>query len=80
MGAAYVVKAFITVTLVGPILGCLIMQYLATTLGAQQLANTNLIFGIIFLAFVLLVPRGIVPSLRQLGARAVGPARVRTPA
>jgi len=64
-------------TLVGPIIGCLIMQYLATTLGTQQLANTNLIFGIIFLAFVLLVPRGIVPSLRRLGARAVGPARVR---
>jgi len=67
-------------TLVGPIIGCLIMQYLATTLGTQQLANTNLIFGIIFLAFVLLVPRGIVPSLRRLGTRAVGPARVRDPA
>ena len=72
-------------TLVGPIIGCLIMQYLATTLGTQQLANTNLIFGIIFLAFVLLVPRGIVPSLlalgaRALGARAPGPARVHDPA
>jgi branched-chain amino acid transport system permease protein len=64
-------------TLVGPIIGCLIMQYLATTLGTQQLANTNLVSGLIFLAFVLLVPRGIVPSLRRLGARAVGPARVR---
>ena len=61
-------------TLVGPIVGCLIMQYLATELGSQQLANTNLIFGIIFLAFVLLVPRGIVPSLRRLGARHLGPA------
>ncbi len=67
-------------TLLGPIIGCLIMQYLATTLGTQQVANTSLIFGIIFLAFVLLVPRGIVPSLRRLGARAVGPARVREPA
>jgi branched-chain amino acid transport system permease protein len=47
------------------------MQYLATTLGTQQLANTNLIFGIVFLAFVLLVPRGIVPSLRRLGAHAM---------
>jgi ABC-type branched-subunit amino acid transport system permease subunit len=65
-------------TLVGPIIGCLIMQYLATALGTQQLANTNLIFGIIFLAFVLLVPRGIVPSLRRLGA--VGGTRLRHPA
>jgi ABC-type branched-subunit amino acid transport system permease subunit len=56
-------------TLVGPIIGCLIMQYLATALGTQQLANTNLIFGVIFLAFVLLVPRGIVPSLGVLRAR-----------
>jgi urea transport system permease protein len=61
-------------TLVGPIVGCLIMQYLATELGSQQLANTNLIFGIIFLAFVLLVPRGIVPSLRRLGPRRLRPA------
>ena len=67
-------------TLVGPIIGCLIMQYLATTLGTQQLANTNLIFGIIFLGFVLLVPRGIVPSLRRLWPRADAPAAVRDPA
>jgi urea transport system permease protein len=60
-------------TLVGPIIGCLIMQYLATELGTQQMANTSLIFGIIFLAFVLLVPRGIVPSLRRLVARRVRP-------
>jgi urea transport system permease protein len=59
-------------TLVGPIIGCLIMQYLATELGTQQLANTSLIFGIIFLAFVLLVPRGIVPSLTALRTRVLG--------
>jgi branched-chain amino acid transport system permease protein len=63
-------------TLVGPIIGCLIMQYLATELGTQQLANTNLIFGVIFLAFVLLVPRGIVPSLGVLRARLL---RARSP-
>jgi ABC-type branched-subunit amino acid transport system permease subunit len=67
-------------TLLGPIVGCLLMQYLATSLGTQQLANTNLIFGLIFLAFVLLVPRGIVPSLRRLAARAGAPARAREPA
>jgi branched-chain amino acid transport system permease protein len=67
-------------TLVGPIIGCLIMQYLATELGTQQLANTNLIFGLIFLAFVLLVPRGIVPSLRRLGGRRLGAARTPAPA
>ena len=64
-------------TLGGPIIGCLIMQYLATELGTQQLANTSLIFGIIFLAFVLLVPRGIVPSLRAVQTRLFGRSRVR---
>jgi ABC-type branched-subunit amino acid transport system permease subunit len=64
-------------TLVGPIIGCLIMQYLATELGTQQLANTNLIFGIIFLAFVLLVPRGVVPVLATVSARVFGAARSR---
>ena len=64
-------------TLVGPIIGCLILQYLATELGTQQLANTSLIFGIIFLAFVLLVPRGIVPSLGAVRARVFGAARPR---
>jgi branched-chain amino acid transport system permease protein len=62
-------------TLVGPIIGCVIMQYLATRLGTQQLANTSLIFGAIFLAFVLLVPRGLVPSLAWLGGRLRAPAR-----
>ncbi len=60
-------------TLLGPIIGCLIMQYLAALLGTQQLANTNLIFGAIFLTFVLVVPRGIVPSLARLGARLARP-------
>jgi ABC-type branched-subunit amino acid transport system permease subunit len=64
-------------TLVGPIIGCLIMQYLATELGTQQLANTNLIFGIIFLAFVLLVPRGVVPVLATVSARVFGATRSR---
>jgi len=64
-------------TLGGPIIGCLIMQYLATELGTQQLANTSLIFGIIFLAFVLLVPRGVVPALIAVRARLSGAVRAR---
>jgi urea transport system permease protein len=62
-------------TLLGPIIGCLIMQYLTTMFGTQQLANTNLIFGIIFLVFVLLVPRGLVPTLGRLGGQVFGKSR-----
>jgi len=64
-------------TLVGPIIGCLIMQYLTTMFGTQQLANTNLIFGIIFLVCVLLVPRGLVPTLGRLGGQVLGKSRTR---
>jgi ABC-type branched-subunit amino acid transport system permease subunit len=67
-------------TLLGPIIGCLIMQYLTTMFGTQQLANTNLIFGIIFLVFVLLVPRGLVPTLGRLGGQVFGKSRTRNQA
>jgi branched-chain amino acid transport system permease protein len=53
------------------------MQYLTTMFGTQQLANTNLIFGIIFLVFVLLVPRGLVPTLGRLGGQVFGKSRTR---
>jgi branched-chain amino acid transport system permease protein len=64
-------------TLLGPIIGCLIMQYLTTMFGTQQLANTNLIFGIIFLVFVLVVPRGLVPTLGRLGGQVLGKSGTR---
>jgi ABC-type branched-subunit amino acid transport system permease subunit len=53
-------------TLIGPIIGCFALQILATELGAQQLLNTYLIFGMILLAFVLAVPGGIASVLRSL--------------
>jgi len=66
-------------TLIGPILGCIGIQWLTTALGANQpsgtdwwagiTANAPLIFGIILIAFVLLVPRGLVPTLGDWGAR-----------
>jgi branched-chain amino acid transport system permease protein len=66
-------------TLIGPILGCVGIQWLTTALGANQpsgsdwwariTANAPLIFGIILIAFVLLVPRGLVPTLADWGGR-----------
>jgi len=61
-------------TLIGPIVGCIGIQWLTTALGANQpsggsdwwakiFANAPLIFGIILIAFVLLVPKGLVPTL-----------------
>ena len=54
-------------TLVGPIVGCVAIQWLTTQIGTQQTFNANLILGAILVVFVLLVPRGIVPSLGVWG-------------
>ena len=61
-------------TLIGPIIGCIGIQWLTAALGANQpsggsdawskiFANAPLILGIILIAFVLLVPKGLVPTL-----------------
>jgi ABC-type branched-subunit amino acid transport system permease subunit len=53
-------------TLVGPVVGCVAIQWLTTQVGTQQTFNANLVLGAILVVFVLLVPRGIVPSLGDL--------------
>jgi ABC-type branched-subunit amino acid transport system permease subunit len=50
-------------TLVGPVLGAFGLFYLTSWLGTQGVLNNNLVLGIILIVFVLLVPRGIVPTL-----------------
>jgi ABC-type branched-subunit amino acid transport system permease subunit len=54
-------------TLVGPVVGCVAIQWLTTQIGTQQTFNSNLVLGAILVAFVLLVPRGIVPSFISMG-------------
>ena len=56
-------------TLVGPVVGCVAIQWLTMQIGTQQVLNSNLVLGVILVVFVLLVPRGIVPSLGDLGER-----------
>lgn len=53
-------------TLVGPIVGCVLIQWLTSQIGTQQVFNANLVLGGILVVFVLLVPRGIVPTLGDL--------------
>lgn len=50
-------------TLVGPVFGAFGLFYLTSFLGTQGVLNNNLVLGIILIVFVLLVPRGIVPTL-----------------
>jgi ABC-type branched-subunit amino acid transport system permease subunit len=53
-------------TLIGPIVGCVLIQWITSQIGTQQAFNSNLVLGGILVVFVLLVPRGIVPTLGDL--------------
>ena len=56
-------------TLIGPVLGALILFYLTSFLGRQAVVNINLFLGLVLIVFVLVVPKGIVPSFVQLWDR-----------
>ncbi len=65
-------------TLVGPIVGCVLIQYVTTWLGETKFADVNLVLGAILVVIVLFVPKGFVPLARDLLARMA--ARRDTPA
>ena len=77
-------------TLIGPIIGCVGIQWLSAALGANQptgaggwaslLSNAPLVLGAILIAFVLLVPKGLVPTLAEWGRRLMRPRPPREPA
>jgi branched-chain amino acid transport system permease protein len=56
-------------TLLGPVVGCVAIQWLTTQIGTQQTFNSNLVLGAILVVFVLLVPRGVVPSIGMMVER-----------
>ena len=64
-------------TLVGPILGCIALQYLSLWLAEGRfqvggaILDNNLVLGVILMVMVLAVPKGIVPTARDLGLGAV---------
>ncbi len=53
-------------TLVGPIVGVVVLQYLSLKLGETDLINNLIILGAILMVLVLLMPKGIFPSVRDL--------------
>jgi len=66
-------------TLIGPVVGCIAVEWLTTTLGANQTTGTGgladlwnnvpLVLGAILVAFVLLVPKGLVPTVADVVRR-----------
>jgi urea ABC transporter permease protein UrtC len=70
-------------TLVGPVLGAAALGYLKFALGQQTAVDNLLIMGLILVVVVLVLPRGVVPSLMTAFARMsrgrTSPRRRRTP-
>ncbi|WP_315780134.1 MULTISPECIES: branched-chain amino acid ABC transporter permease [unclassified Bradyrhizobium] len=56
-------------TLLGPIIGCVVIEYIVAYIGSQQLLNSNLVLGGVLVIFVLLLPKGMVPTARDLVMR-----------
>ena len=52
-------------TLVGPMLGAVAIQYLIILAGSQSVVDSNLGLGVVLVAFVVLVPQGVVPVIRD---------------
>lgn len=50
-------------TLIGPVLGAFALFYLTSALGTQATINNNLVLGTVLVVFVLVVPKGVVPTL-----------------
>lgn len=51
-------------TLLGPIVGCFLVQALTTWLGGVSQINPEIALGALFVVAVLLIPSGIVPAVR----------------
>jgi ABC-type branched-subunit amino acid transport system permease subunit len=63
-------------TLAGAVAGAFAIQWLTAWLGTSKIADPNIVLGSIFIVFVLIVPRGIQPTLlnwlRPLVTRTAG--------
>ena len=60
-------------TLLGPMLGAVLIQWLINLAGTQSAIDSNLGLGAVLVAFVLLVPQGIVPVAQGLLRRLARP-------
>ncbi|WP_185634196.1 branched-chain amino acid ABC transporter permease [Burkholderia contaminans] len=55
--------------LAGPVVAAIGFQLLASYLGTSQTINTELVFGTVIIALVLLIPQGVLPSMKTWGVR-----------
>jgi len=62
-------------TYVGPIVGAVFIQWLSLQLGADSPINASVVMGVILMIFVVLVPKGTVPTIKDLFVRLVSSNR-----
>jgi urea ABC transporter permease protein UrtC len=55
-------------TLIGPILGAIVLGYVKIRLGEQSVIDNSLILGALLIVVVLAIPRGVVPAVQYLWA------------
>jgi hypothetical protein len=65
---------------VGPIIGCVAIQWLSIQIGTQQMFNSNLVLGAVLIVFVVLVPKGIVPTIGTVIEKVMARLRRNVPA
>lgn len=53
-------------TLIGPIAGTGLIQYLSTWLGTVGVGQVTIVLGILLIVFVLLFPRGLLPTISDV--------------
>lgn len=58
-------------TFLGPVVGCILIQWLTAYAGSQDWVDTSLLLGAVLTIFVLLLPAGLVPTIQRIarGAR-----------
>lgn len=63
--------------LIGPIIGTGLVQYLSTWLGTVGVGQVTLVLGIVLMLFVLIFPRGLLPTIDDIFRRIAGQAKFR---
>jgi urea ABC transporter permease protein UrtC len=56
-------------TLLGPVVGCFLVQWLTSYAGTLSAINPSLLLGAVLIAFVLMLPRGLVPLIQTAFVR-----------
>ena len=62
-------------TLLGPLVGTGVVQWLTAWLGTAGVGQVNLVLGLVLIGFVMLFPQGILPMAAGLGREALEAAR-----